>query len=243
LSRSVKVCHAVFAGCVDYPQALDWQLRICRFKREGYQPDVLLLLEHPPTITLGRRGQWANLLASEAVLHDRGIQRYEVDRGGDITFHGPGQLVGYPILLLGPGERDVHRYMRNLEEVLIRTLNHFGVESSRVEGRTGVWTARGKVAAMGVHVSRWITRHGFALNVDTDLSYFDLIHPCGLIGQDVTSMAAILGRPLDMRQIAERTARDFAEVFERRLLAMSPSRLECELNEFSIAGRLCAEKG
>lgn len=214
-----KTCYALSLGTVEYARALELQVQICAAKKNGFSPDVLLLLEHPPTITLGRSGRWHNLLVSDEVLRSRGVTRYDADRGGDITFHGPGQLVGYPILKLERSEQDVHLYMRNLEETLIRTVGHFGVEAHRAEKLTGVWTSQGKIAAMGVHISRWITRHGFALNVCTDLSYFDLINPCGLVGESVASMEAVLSRPVDMMQVIERTVCEFGRVFNRQMIA------------------------
>jgi len=220
-----KICCAVELGTIDYARALDLQMRICALKREDRLPDVLLLLEHPPTITLGRSGQWRNLLASEEVLRSRGVTRHETDRGGDITFHGPGQLVGYPLLKLGPGERDVHRYMRNLEETLIRALASCGIESHRADKLTGVWTKQGKIAAMGVHISRWITRHGFALNVRTDLSYFDLITPCGLVGKNVASMESVLSKPVEMRQAIDRVIVEFGQVFDRQMIEIGDATL------------------
>jgi lipoate-protein ligase B len=218
-----KTCYVVEAGTMAYARALELQLSISAAKKNGLVPDVLLLLEHPPTITLGRSGKWHNLLVPDEVLQRRGVTRYETDRGGDITFHGPGQLVGYPILKLEGGERDVHGYMRNLEETLIRALARFGVEAFRLEKLTGVWTTQGKIAAMGVHISRWITRHGFALNVTTDLSYFDLIRPCGLEGKGVASVAGILGRPVELGAVAAAVAQEFGIVFGR---AMTPAALE-----------------
>lgn len=218
-----KTCYVVDAGTMEYARALELQLSIAAAKKNGSAPDVLVLLEHPPTITLGRSGRWHNLLVPDEVLRRRGVARYETDRGGDITFHGPGQLVGYPILRLEGGERDVHGYMRNLEETLIRTLARFGVEGFRREKLTGVWTSQGKIAAMGVHISRWITRHGFALNITTDLSYFDLIRPCGMVGQGVASMQGILGRPVEAGAVAAAVAHEFGIVFRR---AMEPATLE-----------------
>lgn len=223
MDASLKTCSVVKAGTMEYGAALALQLSVAAAKKNGFAPDVLVLLEHPPTITLGRSGKWHNLLVADEVLRRRGVARYETDRGGDITFHGPGQLVGYPILRLEGRERDVHGYMRKLEETLIRALARFGVEAWRREKLTGVWTAQGKIAAMGVHISRWVTRHGFALNVATDLSYFDLIRPCGLVGQGVASMASILGRPPDMEEVAEAVAHEFGLVFGR---AMAPVALE-----------------
>jgi len=217
VTGQVKSLWTTWLGRVDYASALDLQMRVCAAKKEGMDPDVLLLLEHPPVITLGRNGKWHNLLASEEVLRARGVARFEIDRGGDITFHGPGQLVGYPIMRLEPGERDVHLYMRNLEECLVRMLAAYGIAAYRDPKYTGVWTADGKIAAMGVHLSRWITRHGFALNVNTDLSYYELIVPCGIAGKTVTSMGRALRRPVDLEQVAERVAAEFAALFGRRL--------------------------
>ena len=217
MAQSAKDCWAAWLGRIDYRRALDLQMRICALLKLGRVPDVLLLLEHPPTITLGRNGKWHNLLVSDETLRARGVERFETDRGGDITFHGPGQVVGYPILKLEAPERDVHRYMRNLEECLIRTLQAFGIKGDRDGRFTGVWTSQGKVAAMGVHISRWITRHGFALNVNTDLAYYDLIVPCGITGRHVTSMQRLLSRPVNLGEVVNRVALEFASVFGRNL--------------------------
>ena len=215
MSRTAKQCRVVYLGRVPYREALDLQLELCARKRLGFADDFLLLLEHPPTLTLGRNGTWRNLRAEEAAVLARGIERFEVDRGGDITFHGPGQLVGYPILRLDQGEQDVRRYMRNLEEVVIRALGRHGIAAGRAGGLTGVWTEEGKIAALGVHISRWITRHGFALNVNTDLAYFDLIVPCGIAGCRVAAMQQFTGRPLDLAAVAEVVAAEFGPVLGR----------------------------
>src|SRR5918994_6768239 len=175
------------------------------------QPDTLLLLEHPHTLTIGRRGTDASVLLSEPELHNRGVKLFETNRGGKVTYHGLGQVVGYPIINLSPHREDVHRYVRDLEEVLIRTLSDYGIEAFRVEGLTGVHTARGKVAAIGVHISRWVTTHGFALNVNTDLDYFKLILACE--GEPVTSMREILGRDVPLEEVADRVVARFTEVF------------------------------
>jgi lipoate-protein ligase B len=225
----LKECYAVWCGRVPYPAALDLQMRICRLKSRGIGRDVLLLLEHPPTITLGRNAKREHLLVSESFLQSRGIGIWNVDRGGDITFHGPGQLVGYPILSLGNGERDVHGYMRNLEQSLIDLLAGYGIQGGRESGLTGVWTGDGKIAAMGVHISRWVTRHGFALNVNTELSAYDLIVPCGLVGKSVTSMQKQLSRPVEMEEVASRYAVSFADVFNRGMVKMNEECLRDEL--------------
>ncbi len=238
-----KDCLVAFLGSAEYSRTLALQLRVCECRKSGFDPDVLLLLEHTPTVTLGRNGHWHNLLVSDRELEARGIRRYEVDRGGDITFHGPGQLVGYPLMKLGPGERDVHLFMWNLEESLIRLLDEYGIEGHRVEKLTGVWTRDGKIAAMGVHISRWITRHGFALNVNTDLSYYDLIVPCGIRGKNVASMEVLLSRKVELREVAERYIGHFARVYGRRMRPISErellERLDLHVPETATAREPC----
>jgi lipoate-protein ligase B len=199
---------------VSYEDGLQLQKRLVAERQAGAIPDTLILLEHPLTYTIGRSGGEENLLVSEAEVLAAGGTVHRVDRGGDITFHGPGQLVGYPIVDLNDHYRDVHRYLRDLEEVLIRLLGDYGLRGERAVGLSGVWVGQDKVAAMGVHVSRWVTSHGFALNVTTDLSHFGRIIPCGIQGRGVTSMERLLGRPLPLAEVAERAARHFAEVFE-----------------------------
>jgi lipoate-protein ligase B len=212
---TAKSVRAAWLGKQDYGSVLELQLAACRAKKGGLEDDFLLLLEHPPTITLGRNADWSNLLAPKTELDALGVQCFEIDRGGDITYHGPGQLVGYPILQLRPGERDVHRLMRLLEQSLIDLLAEFGIESERTEKLTGVWTGRGKIAAMGIHISRWITRHGFALNVDTEMSYFDLIIPCGIAGKGVVSMSSLTGRAFQLEDVARKYACHFGRLFDR----------------------------
>ena len=167
----------------------------------------------------------------EQALAARGVAVFEVDRGGDITYHGPGQLVGYPILELRARERDVHRYMRNLEELVLRLLNSYGIRGARHDHFTGVWTDAGKIAAMGVHISRWITRHGFALNVSTDLSFFDLIVPCGISGAGIASMASILGRAVKVEEVASRLVPFFGAVFDRTMTLISEADLYRRIND------------
>jgi len=198
-------------GCVEYGAALNLQRNTELAVKDGRQPDTLLLLEHPHTLTVGRRGDSAGILMSEEWLDARGVTVFETNRGGKITYHGLGQIVGYPIINLSPDREDVHRYVRDLEEVLIRTLQDFEIPGFRIDGLTGVHTSRGKVAAIGVHIARWVTTHGFALNVNTDLSFFNLIIACD--GEPVTSMEDILGREVDMDQVEDRIVRRFAEVF------------------------------
>jgi lipoyl(octanoyl) transferase len=230
-SRSLKLCRAVILGRRSYGEALALQMEICDLKKRDWADDVLLLLEHPPTITLGRNGRWQHLVASDTVLAERGVERWEVDRGGDITFHGPGQLVGYPILKLEGAERDVHRFMRNMEEALLLTLSGYGITAERRQKLTGVWTASGKIAALGVHISRWITRHGFALNVSTDLSYFDLIIPCGIVGAGVTSMSNLLEKELDLLEVAQAYTCRFGDVFSREMVWTREAELRREMAE------------
>jgi lipoate-protein ligase B len=224
-----KKCIAVWCGRVHYKDGVDLQMQICGLKKGGWDTDVLLLLEHPPTITRGRNARQDHLLVTEELLRSRGVELWDTDRGGDITFHGPGQLVGYPILSLDSGERDVHGYMRNLEESLIRLLAGYGVVGMRDPAFTGVWTQLGKIAAMGVHISRWITRHGFALNVTTDLSYYDLIVPCGIVGKGVTSMQRHLSRTIELKELADRYIAEFASVFNRTMVQENEDALREEL--------------
>jgi len=202
-------------GLIDYADALEVQKRTERAVLADEQPDTLLLLEHPHTFTLGRRSSADGVLADSEVLAARNIKVFETNRGGKTTYHGLGQLVGYPIIKLSPDREDVHRYVRDLEEVLIRTMRDFGIEAFRIKGLTGAHTERGKVAAIGVHIARWVTTHGFALNVNTDLSYFNLIVACE--GEPVTSMKELLGRDLEMAAVEERLVQQFAQVFEMTL--------------------------
>jgi len=198
-------------GRVEYGAALEIQKQTERAVLTGAQVDTLLLLEHPHTLTLGRRAAQNGIIAPEGALQERGVTVFETNRGGKVTYHGLGQIVGYPIINLSPDREDVHRYMRDLEEVLIRTMNDFDIEAFRIEGLTGVHTSRGKVAAIGVHIARWVTTHGFALNVNTDLSYFNLIIACE--GEPVTSMKELLGREVEISAVEHRIIERFAEVF------------------------------
>jgi lipoyl(octanoyl) transferase len=205
---------------VPYAEGLDLQRSLVEQRQHGGVNDVLLLVEHPHVITLGVRGDGGrrHVLASADQLVARGVEVHETGRGGDITYHGPGQIVGYPILDLKPDRCDVHRYVRDLEEVLIRTASDYGVAAGRVPGLTGVWVGHEKLAAIGVRVARWVTSHGFAFNVTTDLDYFSLIVPCGITDRGVTSLARLLGRPVARREVEDRTISHFCEVFERHLV-------------------------
>lgn len=206
-------------GRVSYADGLALQQELVARRRAGACPDTLLLLEHPHVITLGSGSVEGHVLADEDERRRRGIELVETGRGGDVTYHGPGQLVGYPILDLKPDRKDLHRYLRDLEEVLIRAVAALGVEAGRVEGLTGVWTSRGKVAAIGVRVSSgWITSHGFALNVTTDLDYFGTIVPCGIEDRDVTSLEAELGRDPGMERVQDRVVDVFAGLFSAKML-------------------------
>jgi lipoyl(octanoyl) transferase len=209
-----RTLHVERLGLIDHPRALEIQKRTGRAVLTGAQPDTLLLLEHPHTLTRGRRSSTEGILADDQVLSTRHISVFETNRGGKTTYHGLGQLVGYPIINLSPDREDVHRYVRDLEEVLIRTLRDFGIEAFRIKGLTGTHTERGKVAAIGVHIARWVTTHGFALNVNTDLSYFDLIVPCE--GEPVTSMKELLNHEVALSAVEDRIIEKFAEVFEMK---------------------------
>jgi lipoyl(octanoyl) transferase len=241
-----NVISVVQLGVLDYSEGLRLQQRLVELRKAGQIGDVLLLLEHAPVITLGRNAKTANVLASTEQLAVRGVEVFECDRGGDVTFHGPGQLVGYPIFDLRGFSRQPsaisHQelttesfpswrktlgavdYVRRLEEVLIRTCGDFSIATKRVAGLTGVWTesdrvvTEAKIAAIGVHISRSVTSHGFAFNVNTDLSYFDLIVPCGISAKPVTSMKKELGRELDMDEVAQSVSRNFRSVFASEML-------------------------
>lgn len=210
-------------GRVGYGEGLELQAKLVDDRRSGAIGDTLLLLEHPPVITLGvkTRGQTANIVASPETLAKEGVSVFETGRGGDITYHGPGQLVGYPILDLKPDRCDVHRYVRDIEEALIIGVREFGIEGRRVAGRTGVWVgAEGreeKIAAIGVRISRWITSHGFALNVSTNLQHFRLIVPCGITDRGVTSVERFLGRTIPMNEVEDAVVRGFDRTFNARV--------------------------
>jgi len=202
-------------GLIDYEPALAAQKETEHAVKLRLQPDTLLLLEHPHTLTIGRRGESSSVLLDEAQLKQRNVTLFETNRGGKVTYHGLGQLVGYPIVNLSPDREDVHRYMRDLEEVLIRTMADLKIDAFRIDGLTGVYTPRGKIAAIGVHIARWVTTHGFALNVNTDLSYFDFIVACE--GEPVTSMEQILGSETQLSEVEDRIVARFAEVFAMRV--------------------------
>ncbi|MBX3298556.1 MAG: lipoyl(octanoyl) transferase LipB [Acidobacteria bacterium] len=199
-------------GRLGYAEALDMQRSLEAEVISERARDYLMLLEHPHTFTLGRRSKEGGVLATAETLRGLGIEVHEINRGGKVTYHGIGQIVGYPIISLSPEREDVHRYVRDLEEVLMRTMADFGIDSFRIEGLTGVHTTEGKVAAIGVHIKRWVTTHGFALNVNTDLSYYNWIIACD--GEPVTSMDRLLGHAVDMASVEDRIEANFRDVFD-----------------------------
>ena len=213
----MKICQNVDLGLIGYAEAYALQKRVVAARKAGAMEDVLLFCEHPHVITLGRSGKRENLLASEHVLRQKGVEFHASDRGGDITYHGPGQLVGYPILNLGAIKRDVVWYVRMLEEAMIRATAEFAIIAERVAGKTGIWVRAGnteeKLAAIGVRISRWVTSHGFAYNVSTDLRNFDLIVPCGIADRKATSLEKLLGRSVQPDEVAPRIAQHLGEVF------------------------------
>jgi lipoyl(octanoyl) transferase len=236
-----RTCWAVDVGFLAYEPAFELQRRLVAARKAGVVPDVLLLCEHPHVITLGRNGRFDHLLASQHLLRQMNVEFLTTDRGGDITYHGPGQIVGYPILNLAAIRRDVAWYVRQLEEMMIRATADFGIEACRKAGMTGVWIERPaegvehgnaeKLAAIGVHLSRWVTSHGFAYNVSTDLCYFDLIVPCGIQGKRATSLECLLGRVVPRREVVPRIVQHFADIFDRELRTVSREALEEVLHE------------
>jgi len=219
-------CWQVELGRRGYLETWELQRRLVEVRQRGDIPDVLLFVEHPPTYTLGRSGKREHLLVGEDALAAVGADFIETDRGGDITFHGPGQIVGYPILDLKKWAADVHAYLRALEEVLILALGRLGVEAGREPGHTGVWHRDGKIAAIGIRVSRWVTSHGFALNVATDLDYFRRIVPCGIVGRGVSSMESVLEGPVSPDRAREEISRSFGAVFSRSMKPLAEADLE-----------------
>ncbi|HBO89174.1 MAG TPA: lipoyl(octanoyl) transferase [Acidobacteria bacterium] len=207
-------------GCVSYNEALLLQQQFVKARHAGEVPDLLLLLQHPHVLTIGAgaRHSHGNIVADSTTLQAKGIQVVEVGRGGDVTYHGPGQLVGYPIVDLRPDRCDVRRYMRDLEEVMIRTAGTFGVTAERVSGLTGVWVGNAKLGAIGVRISKWITSHGFAFNVMTDLEYFNLIVPCGIKDRPATSLSALLGRMVSVTEVEQVLTEHFSVVFDRSVI-------------------------
>ena len=219
-------CRVYDLGKLPYRRAWELQRALVARRKTGEIPDTLLLLEHTPVITLGRNGHRRHLLSSPETLQEQGIEFVETDRGGDITYHGPGQLIGYPILDLSVIRKDVGWYVRTLEEVLIRTAGDFGIRAGRREKLTGVWVDGCKLAAIGVRISRWVTSHGFALNVETDLGSFQHIVPCGISSCPVTSFRELLGNRADLGQVRERVTQHMGELFGLRMQAAEPKQLQ-----------------
>ena len=225
--RTVALCPL---GRTRYADTWKLQQQVFDLKRRGAIGDVLIVNEHEHVYTIGKAGDDDHLLASDEELRQGGVEVFHIDRGGDITYHGPGQLVGYPILDLNTYGADIHRYLRGLEEVLIIALKDFGIIGVREDGMTGVWVKGEKIAALGVKVSRWITMHGFALNVNTDLTMFGRIIPCGIFHKGVTSMERLLGVPVSMKDVERSVAEAFEDVFECRTMPMSAEKLHTLLS-------------
>jgi len=243
----MKSCSIVDLGLIGYAEAWALQKRLVAARKTGAIEDVLLLCEHPHVITLGRNGKYEHLLASEQLLRQKGVEFHSSDRGGDITYHGPGQLVGYPILNLSAIRKDVVWYVRMLEETMIRATAEFGISAERITGKTGIWV-RGtndsfaaslmeeKLGAIGVHISRWVTSHGFAYNVSTDLHNFDLIVPCGIAGRKATSLEKILGRVVMRKDVVQPMVRNFGEVFALEMRETSRDDLLAQLQTHELGG-------
>jgi lipoyl(octanoyl) transferase len=212
------LCHVEQLGLVEYADGLRLQRERVAARKAGAIPDTLLLLEHPHVYTLGRNAKKENLLLSAEQLAARGARVFEIDRGGDVTYHGPGQWVGYPILDLAQHRRDIAWYMRSLEEVFIAVAREYEIQAERLAGAPGVWVGNDKLVALGVHISRWVTSHGFAFNVNTDLRYFGRIVPCGLRDKGVTSLQKLLGRRVEMEEVAEKVVQHFGRVFELEMV-------------------------
>lgn len=217
----MRICEYKNLGLIPYAEAHELQHETSARRKADEIPDTFYLLEHPHVITLGRAANKANVLIDEVGRRQAGVELFETGRGGDVTYHGPGQLVGYPIISLMPDACDIRKYVRNLEEVLIRTLADFDIEADRKDGLTGVWVRDEKIAAIGVRISRWVTMHGFALNVSNDLSYFRLIVPCGISNYGVTSIEKLLNRKISMDEVVNIVSRNFGEVFKRQMIYKS----------------------
>jgi lipoate-protein ligase B len=230
LNDKRPICWVVNLGLLPYVPAYELQTRVVQARKAGVIPDVVLLCEHPHVITLGRNGKREHLRAGERLLAQMNVTFQATDRGGDITYHGPGQVVGYPILDLAQHRRDVRWYVNQLEEVMIRASADFGVAARRIADRHGIWvdTPAGeeKLAALGVHLSRWVTSHGFAYNVSTDLRYFDLIVPCGIAGKRATSLERVLDRAVSSEEVRPKLISHFAQVFDREMISVTSGVLE-----------------
>jgi lipoyl(octanoyl) transferase len=229
LSHDETTCWVVDLGPIRYAPASTLQRKLVEARKAHAIPDVLLFCEHPPTITMGRNAHSKYLRASDRLLEQMHVELHSSDRGGDVTYHGPGQIVGYPILDLTEHRRDIGWYVDRLEEVMIRASAEFGVAARRVQGHHGVWVdvpdGEEKIGALGVHISRWVTSHGFAYNVSVNLQYFDLIVPCGIVGKGVTSLERVLRHSISANQVRARLASDFSVVFNRHLQPMRETQL------------------
>jgi lipoyl(octanoyl) transferase len=214
----MRVCQVRHLGLMPYAEAHELQQELVEKRKKDEIVDQMLLLEHPHVITLGRAANGANVLIDEAARARLGIELFETGRGGDVTYHGPGQLVGYPIIKLAPDRCDIRRYVRDLEQSLIRTAADFGITAKRIDGLTGVWVGQEKLAAIGIRISRWVTMHGFAFNVNTDLTFFRLIVPCGITDHGVTSLQKLLDRPVEITEVAQSVTRHFGELFSEQML-------------------------
>jgi lipoyl(octanoyl) transferase len=236
---TVSSCLQIDLGLVGYAEAWELQKRVVAARKVGAIEDVLLFCEHPHVFTQGRSGNRANLLAGENILRQKGVEYFETTRGGDITYHGPGQIVGYPILHLAAIRRDVVWYVRSLEEAMIRATAELGIVANRVDGKTGVWVgepgAEEKLAAIGVHISRWVTSHGFAYNVATDLRYFELIVPCGIADRKATSLEKLLERSVSPSEVKPLLAKHLGEVFGLTVRNAQREELFEKLQEFEQA--------
>lgn len=210
-------CIVYWLGLIEYAKAYELQTQLLKERLAGKIPDTLLLLEHKPVITLGKSGKLENILASPEELARQGVSLVFIDRGGDATYHGPGQLVGYPVMDLRARGRDAHQYLHNLEEVIIRTMSDFGIKAGRDSSHAGVWVDNQEIAAIGLSLRKWITMHGFALNVNTDLAQFSLINPCGFNNRQATSITQVLGREVPIAQVKEKLLAHFAQVFHVEL--------------------------
>jgi len=246
VNQPEKICWQVNAGLLAYAPACALQRQLVEASKAGAIPDVLLFCEHPHVITLGRNGKKENLRASDHLLAQMNVTFHESDRGGDITYHGPGQIVGYPILDLTELRRDVRWYVQQLEETMIRASADFKVTAERIDGRHGIWVGQPpteeKLAALGVHLSRWVTSHGFAYNVATDLRYFDLIVPCGIAEKRATSLERVLDRAVSTEEVRPRLATHFGDLFERNMISVPLIQLEEKLQyhiQHALAPRPC----
>ncbi len=221
-SDQIRLCESRYLGRIAYADALALQQALHDARKRNEAPDTLLLLEHPHVITLGRAANPAHILADEQTRAEKSVELFETGRGGDVTYHGPGQLVGYPIISLAPDRQDVRRYVRDIQEVLVRTARDFGVEAEPRGGEyVGVWVGDEKLAAIGIRISRWVTMHGFAFNVTTNLDYFNLIVPCGISAHGVTSLEKILHRKVALEAVAASVVQHFGDVFQREIVGRS----------------------